>query len=53
MNPKLKTQDAISPVEGPDFAPPILGSWRRLYAVVLLELGALIVLFYLFTKTFE
>jgi hypothetical protein len=33
--------------------PPILGSWRRLYGVVLLELGVLIVLFYLFTKAFE
>jgi hypothetical protein len=53
MNPKLKTPDAISPVEDPDFAPPFLGSWRRLYAVVLLELGTLIVLFYLFTKAFE
>jgi hypothetical protein len=34
-------------------SPPILTSWRRLYAVVLGELAVLIILFYLFTKVFE
>jgi hypothetical protein len=34
-------------------SPPILTSWRRLYAVVLGELAALIILFYFFTKAFE
>ena len=33
--------------------PPILRSWRNLYALVLGFLAALIVLFYLFTKAFE
>jgi len=33
--------------------PPILSSWKRLYAVVLLNLALLIVLFYLFTKAFD
>jgi hypothetical protein len=33
--------------------PPILGSWKRLYALVLLNLVALITLFALFTKWFE
>lgn len=33
--------------------PPILGSWKRLYALVLFNLAALIALFYLFTKWFE
>ena len=30
--------------------PPVGGSWRNLYAVVLLNLAALVVLFYLFTR---
>jgi hypothetical protein len=33
--------------------PPIFSSWSRLYAVVLLHLVFLIILFYLFAKTFE
>ena len=35
--------------EGP---PPVGGSWRVLYAVVLLNLAALVHLFYLFTRAF-
>ena len=35
--------------EGP---PPVGGSWRVLYSVVLLNLAALILLFYLFTRAF-
>ena len=38
-----------SPAEEP---PPVGGSWRNLYAVVLLNLAALVVLFYLFTRFF-
>jgi hypothetical protein len=30
-----------------------LGSWRRLYSFVIVELAILILLFYLFTKAFE
>ncbi len=33
--------------------PPVGGSWRALYAVVLLNLAALVVLFYLFTRAFR
>ncbi|MBN1223129.1 MAG: hypothetical protein JXB23_07750 [Candidatus Aminicenantes bacterium] len=33
--------------------PPILSSWNRLYAAVLLNLALLIGLFYLITKVFE
>ena len=32
--------------------PPFGGSWRRLYAAVLLNLAALAALFYLFTRHF-
>jgi hypothetical protein len=33
--------------------PPVGGSWRTLYAVVLLNLAALVALFYLFTRAFR
>ncbi|MGA7616720.1 MAG: hypothetical protein WBX15_16220 [Thermoanaerobaculia bacterium] len=33
--------------------PPILGSWPRLYAIVLGELALLIALFTWFTKAFQ
>ena len=33
--------------------PPIGGSWNTLYAVVLLTLAVLVVLFYLFTRAFR
>ena len=36
----------------PDGPPPVGGSWRVLYSVVLLNLAALILLFYLFTRAF-
>ncbi len=36
-----------------DEAPPILGSWSRLYAVVLLVELAILALLYFFTKYFE
>jgi hypothetical protein len=32
--------------------PPILRTWRRLYAAVLLTLAAEVILFYLFTRSF-
>ena len=32
--------------------PPVGGSWKNLYAVVLLNLAVLVVLFYLFTRYF-
>jgi hypothetical protein len=33
--------------------PPVGGSWRTLYAVVLLNLGVLVLLFHLFTRAFR
>jgi hypothetical protein len=36
-----------------DEPPPVGGSWRTLYAVVLLNLAALVVLFKLFTGAFR
>jgi hypothetical protein len=33
--------------------PPVGGSWGTLYAVVLLTLAALVVLFHLFTRAFR
>ncbi len=37
----------------PDEPPPFLGTWGRVYTVVLLELAIVILLFFLFTKAFE
>jgi hypothetical protein len=34
-----------------DDKPPILGSWRNLYAAVLLALAAEVALFYWFTRS--
>jgi hypothetical protein len=36
-----------------DDAPPFGGSWRVLYAAVLLNLALMVVLFYLFTRAFS
>jgi hypothetical protein len=33
--------------------PPVGGSWKTLYAVVLANLAVLVVLFYLFTRAFR
>jgi hypothetical protein len=37
----------------PEEPPPVGGSWTTLYAVVLLNLAVLVVLFYLFTRAFR
>ncbi len=37
----------------PEEAPPILGRWSRLYALVLVELALCILLFYLFERVFS
>jgi hypothetical protein len=37
----------------PDEAPPFLGTWRRVYAAVLVYLAAVIVVFYLFTRAYR
>ena len=33
--------------------PPFLGKWRNVYLAVLLNLGFIVLLFYIFTKVFE
>jgi hypothetical protein len=33
--------------------PPILGSWKKIYLVVLLTLAALIILFYFFSEAYK
>ncbi len=59
---KGKTQSQIRPTDEPqrkderpleDEPPPFGGSWAKLYALVLINLSVLIVLFYIFTKAFE
>ena len=42
--------DEQIPTEEP---PPFGGSWRALYAAVLLNLAVLVVLFHLFTRAFR
>ena len=37
----------------PDEPPPFLGTWRRVYAAVLIILGVTIAAAYLFTRAFE
>ena len=34
----------------PETPPPVLGTWRAIYALVLAELGGLIFLFYALTR---
>lgn len=36
--------------DAPEAPPPLLGSWGRLYLLVLAELGALVLLFYALTR---
>ncbi|HSL90003.1 MAG TPA: hypothetical protein VK870_11930 [Ignavibacteriaceae bacterium] len=36
-----------------DEKPPLFKSWKKLYIFVLVQLAALILLFYIFTKAFE
>jgi hypothetical protein len=42
--------EAEADIEAP---PPIFGTWKRLYALVLLNLVLLIALLYVFRKVFE
>jgi hypothetical protein len=37
----------------PDEPPPFLGTWKRIYITVAVYLGAVIILFYWFTRTFN
>jgi hypothetical protein len=44
------TPDNLTPLD--DEPPPFLGTWKRLYAVILIYLACLIVAFYAFTRAF-
>ncbi len=37
----------------PDEPPPFLGTWKRVYAAILVYLAVVISLFYVFTRTFN
>jgi hypothetical protein len=39
------------PIEDPP--PPLLGTWRRIYILVLVYLALLIFAFYIFTRVFD
>jgi hypothetical protein len=41
------------PRDVPDEAPPFLGTWRRIYAAVLIYLVAIISVFYAFTRAYR
>jgi hypothetical protein len=53
LNSKPSIEDAEEASEDPGLHLSWLNSWPRLYAIVFGELGLLILLFYLFTKSFE
>jgi hypothetical protein len=40
----------MNPEPEPDQPPPVLGSWRRLYALLLIELGVITVLAYVLER---
>ncbi len=44
------TRKAPPRIDAPEAPPPLLGSWGRLYALVLAELAALVLLFYALTR---
>ena len=50
MREKTTHDETTRATEGP---PPVGGSWRVLYAAVLINLAVLVVLFYLFTRAFR
>jgi hypothetical protein len=50
-NQKVEHLNSDSTIDGEK--PPILGSWKTIYLVVLLNLAALIILFYFFSEAFQ
>jgi hypothetical protein len=54
-NPNFSIRNPQSAIRNPgeEEPPPVFGSWRALYAVVLGELALCIVLFYLFGRAFS
>jgi hypothetical protein len=41
------------PLDPPEPPPPFLGSWRRVYAFILIYLALVITALYLFTKAYQ
>jgi len=39
--------------EMPDEPPPFLGTWRRIYALIVLYLAGVVLLSYLFTRAYS
>lgn len=52
MNPPLTNADSGDPTP-PQDAPPILGTWRRMYVLVLVVLLAGVLLFAWLTKVYQ
>jgi hypothetical protein len=50
---KTRTPDETPTRIETEEPPPFGGSWKALYAAVLLNLAALVALFYLFTRAFR
>jgi hypothetical protein len=50
---RRKTQSADERKAHAAEEPPVGGTWKTLYAVVLLNLTVLVVLFYIFTRAFR
>jgi hypothetical protein len=48
-----KTNQLNSQGDSIDEKPPILGSWKNIYLVVLLNLTAIIILLYFFSEAFR
>ena len=48
----MKEQDLIKDEDLDADAPPVLGSWKNIYAVVLILHLALLVAFYLFSRAY-
>jgi hypothetical protein len=43
----------MPPIQDPDEPPPFLGTWKRVYAAILIYLGLIIAGLYLFTRAYR
>jgi len=48
----MKNQHTQQPIDQKD-APPIMGTWQRLYILILVLHAIILSLFFLFTKTYS
>lgn len=49
----MNKENSVKEINHEDDTPPVFGSWKKIYFFVLLNLAAMIILFYYFTKVFE